>query len=322
MMINKALILGLVTLIPGYARMPLLSRASIGRTGGTDSARYCYGVWLRHLIMAHRNGLSTQPETVAELGPGDSLGIGLAALLSGANRYYGLDRVPYADNERNLVIFDQLVDLFSRRASIPDASEFPAIKPFLDSYDFPSYLLTARRLSDALQKERVASIRTLLARLGKGPHSQSHLGYFAPWDDNAISQSESVDMMFSQAVMEHVQDVEQTYRRLFRWLRRGGFMSHQIDFKSHGYASEWNGHWAYSAISWRLIQGTRPYLLNRLPHSAHEKMLSKVGFKVAADVTLHTTSRLKFQQLSQPFRSSLTEQDLVTSSAFMQSVKA
>ena len=54
-----------------------------------------------HLVMAHRSGLSTQPEVVAELGPGDSLGIGMAALLTGAEVYYAFDVVEYASNQRN-----------------------------------------------------------------------------------------------------------------------------------------------------------------------------------------------------------------------------
>jgi hypothetical protein len=76
---------------------------------------YCYEVWLKHLTLLWANGLRTIPDTVAELGPGDSLGTGLAALLSGANHYYALDIIRYADTPRNLMIFDQLVDLFQRR---------------------------------------------------------------------------------------------------------------------------------------------------------------------------------------------------------------
>ena len=56
--------------------------------GATPSARYCYAVWLRHLIHVRRCGLRGIPETVAELGPGGSIGCGLAALLSGCARYY------------------------------------------------------------------------------------------------------------------------------------------------------------------------------------------------------------------------------------------
>src|SRR5436305_1646470 len=104
---------GAATYIPG------LYKIRKERTGGTDTAAYCYGVWLKHLTLLWANGMHTIPDTVAELGPGDSLGTGLAALLSGANHYYALDVVYYANTPRNLMIFDQLVNLFQRRTGRP-----------------------------------------------------------------------------------------------------------------------------------------------------------------------------------------------------------
>src|SRR5690349_3534046 len=84
------------------------------KTGGTDSARYCYTVWLRHLWLIHRAGLPTKFAAVVELGPGVSIGIGLAALLCGAERYTGLDVENLIDRDRNLAIFDELVELYRR----------------------------------------------------------------------------------------------------------------------------------------------------------------------------------------------------------------
>ncbi|MBM4372890.1 MAG: hypothetical protein FJ098_14650, partial [Deltaproteobacteria bacterium] len=78
----RQLLWGIATFVPGVR---FLDRRG---TGGTGSARYCYSVWLRHLVLAKDRGLLDQvPATVAELGPGDSIGIGLAALLSGATAY-------------------------------------------------------------------------------------------------------------------------------------------------------------------------------------------------------------------------------------------
>ena len=134
-------------------------------TGGTNSARYCYSVWLRHLVIAHMNGLPTAPTNVAELGPGDSLGIGLAALLSGANNYYALDIVKFANIGRNLEVFDELVELFNKRERIPDSTEFPEAYPRLESYEFPAYILTDARLRDTLDQRRVESIRTILTSM-------------------------------------------------------------------------------------------------------------------------------------------------------------
>src|SRR5689334_3926898 len=87
MIVYRRMILNSLLLVPGMQRLqeirsPLRKR-HLG-TGGSSSARYCYSVWLRHLSMAARLGLNTDPKDVAELGPGHSIGVGLAALLSGA----------------------------------------------------------------------------------------------------------------------------------------------------------------------------------------------------------------------------------------------
>ena len=124
----KPIVRGAITYIPGVER--LLQRP----TKWSGEPRYCYSVWLRHLTLARKHGLSAPLQTVAELGPGDSLGMGLAALLSGADRYYAFDIVRYAVSERNLEVLDALVELFRSRAPIPDASEFPMVKPVLDDY--------------------------------------------------------------------------------------------------------------------------------------------------------------------------------------------
>jgi hypothetical protein len=102
----RSLMIGIATYISGVRSL------SSRMTGGTISARYCYSVWLRHLIMLHRAGQRTRFDTMVELGPGDSLGTGLAALLSGVQRYIALDALQYGSSERNLAIFEELVALF------------------------------------------------------------------------------------------------------------------------------------------------------------------------------------------------------------------
>ena len=48
-----AVIKGIVTFIPGITKF--IQKTS-GATIGSTSARYCYSVWLRHLIIANKNG--------------------------------------------------------------------------------------------------------------------------------------------------------------------------------------------------------------------------------------------------------------------------
>src|SRR6187551_210047 len=106
------LLYGIATFVPGVA-------AIFGRGGGdTKSARYCYSVWLRHLIKAYETDPSfVHPKVVAELGPGDSLGIGVSALLSGTDEYYAFDLVKHANVARNVRVFEEILSMFETRAA-------------------------------------------------------------------------------------------------------------------------------------------------------------------------------------------------------------
>jgi len=313
----SSLLKGFSTYLPGLSHG--LGRGRENQEG-TGSARYCYSIWLRHLVMLAENRLPTQFETVAELGPGNSLGVGLAALLSGADRYYSLDQIRFAEDRRNLEVFDELIQLFKSRASIPDQTEFPEAKPLLSSYEFPDFILTAERLSQALRAERIESIRRSLLDPKAEDGAGARIVYFVPWDDSSVLQESSIDLIYSQAVLEHVDDLERTYEALAGWLKPHGILSCQIDFKCHETAAEWNGHWTYSDFVWNLIRGRRPYLLNRRPHSAHIEFLKKYGFEIVCDVRFEKASKIKQKHLASQFKS-LSEEDLITSGAFIQAVK-
>ena len=114
------IIKGMLTNVPVFNAW----RKSRASTGGTDTARYCYSVWLRHLVTLNMYGFRITGARVGELGPGDSIGIGLAALLSGAAQYVGLDIVPFSAKANLERIFDELVQLYSRREPIPDNDDF------------------------------------------------------------------------------------------------------------------------------------------------------------------------------------------------------
>lgn len=302
----KAVLAGMATYLPGYDL--------IRQTGGTDSARYCYSVWLRHLALAHRNCWpGRMPGVIAELGPGDSIGIGLAALLSGVEKYCALDIVRYSDLQNNLEIFDELVKLFTNRAAIPADDEFPLTNPKLDDYAFPGDLLGDDLLDVALDPDRIADIRWSIEHVDA---QQSKIQYVVPWADPAVIRPHSVDMIFSQAVLEHVNDLPAVYAAMRQWLKPGGIMTHQIDYKCHGKADSWNGHWSYSDAVWKIVVGRRPYLLNRIPHSEHMRLLRKNDFDIVMEKPIRSESTLCRHQLASRFRS-LSDEDLTTSGAFI-----
>ncbi len=298
--------------------LPVLRERVCGGTGGTLSARYCYSVWLRHLVRAHERGLNPLVHSLAELGPGDSLGIGLAAMLSGVAVYRALDAKVHAARERNVAVLGELYRMFQQRAPVPGDMEFPDVHPKLASYDFPCQILNDEVLEIALRAERVAAIRAALED-GNERIDGIRIDYIAPWEGFSLRAPASVDMVISQAVMEHVEDVAGTYRALFVMLKPGGLMSHNIDFRSHGLTRDWNGHWTLADRTWRLVKGSRPYLINRLPHSAHGDALEGIGFRVVAD--WRRGGQIIERSRLAPAFGGLSDEDLTTSGALMLSVK-
>jgi hypothetical protein len=299
----KYVMLGALTYIPGLHS--LLRRG----TGGTISARYCYSAWLRHAVFAARHGKLKTAGVVAEIGPGDSLGIGLSALLSGFDRFYAFDRVAHAAAEKNLVVFDELLGMFRARARIPDDTEFPEMRPKLDTYDFPHDVFS--RLDTSLVPARTDGIRRDLQGLSGA------VRYVAPWEESDVVPDASVDFIISQAVLEHIDDLFPAYKTMARYLRVGGLMSHQIDFKSHGTADKWNGHLAYSRATWSAMRGRLPYLLNRLTYSSHRRMWDELGLEVLTEQLHERVDGIPRKDLAREF-SDLPDGDLRVAGAFVQ----
>lgn len=278
-------------------------------TGAGGTARYCYSVWLRHLIMADRAGLPADPATVAELGPGESLGAGIAALLCGAERYFAFDVHPFADAARDLRILEEIAALLRARAPVPGGDEFPRLLPRLDDLRFPERLLPPARLNRSLAAERVGAIREDLASPARnGPDAR--VSFRTRWFSPDMVAPASVDMIFSHAVLEHVDSPADTYAAMARWLKPDGFLSHMIDFKSHGTADAWNGHWSYPDWIWRLIRGRRAYFLNRAPYSLHRGWLAAAGFRIRRDLRYARTDGLPARRLHPRYRA-LPAEDLV-----------
>jgi len=304
---TRAVLKGLLTFLPGATRL-----FPKGKTGGTDSALYCYEVWMKHLTMLHAHGMERMPRVLAELGPGDSLGIGLAALLSGVERYFALDAVRYSDTKKNLPILDELVRLLGRRAGRPSAG-WPDYDRYLDGGLFPSHILSESLLGESLSPERVVRIRASLLDADAG---DSMIVYTAPWSDERVVERGTVDAVISHAVLEHVTDPDAAYRALARWLRPGGMMSHQIDLTSHGITREWNGHWAVTEALWRAALGRRTYLLNRLPCSVHIDLMKRHGFEIVHLMKKQRGPGIDRSRLSRRWRG-LTDEDLACSDLFV-----
>lgn len=288
------------------------------RTGGTCSARYCYSVWMRHLIHYYQIKKNI-PRVVAEFGPGDTIGSGVAALLCGVEKYYALDFTRYAGMRNIDTIFDQLLKMIRERSDIPDDSEFPGVYPKLKSYSFPDYILTDEILEECLNDERVNRIKSELRQVRDGRKAEM-IHYLAPWwKENTVAIK--CDMIFSQAVLEHIDDYAYAHHVIANVAKVGAVVSHQIDFSCHGCADQWNGHWAYGSLTWRLIYGTRPYFLNRAPLADHINEMIKSGIKIQKCVRIRGTDSISRKDASRKYRK-MSEKDFHTRGAYVLGIRS
>ena len=285
-------------------------------TGGSFSAEYCYSVWLRHLVHLHRNGLiqsAAELRQVAEIGPGDSLGTGMAALYTGAQQYRALDIIRHADIHANRRVNDKLLELFLQRTDIPHEA-FTDLSPALSAYHFPGELLRVDASACWKLHEHIRH------SLGQSEQADTPIRYILDWMDEKVTPSGELDLIFSQAAMEHVADIRLAYRLMHRMLRKGGIISHQVDFRAHEMTDEWDGHFYIGPRTWKLLAHGRKYPMNRLPLSAHLQALTDSGFRLSAVVKQTGASTRPGQEPAVP-GVHFDPDDRVTMGALIQAVK-
>ncbi len=294
------------------SRLPILSQLVCRSTGGTSSAG-CYTVWLRHLAQLRRHNAWPPFGAVAELGPGDSIGIGLCAILSGAPKYLALDARKYGNNSSQLVILNEIISLFEATNNSQRSPTFPGVWP-------PALSLEPAQCPSK-DPNTVSRLRRSLDSGDDKPLASDQIEYIAPWNqENLLSYPSEIGLVFSQAVLEHVDNISDLYISLGKKLRPGAIMSHVIDFTSHGLATTWHGHWTINDFQWHIIRGRRPYLINRMPWSMHRRLLESNGFKIIETIVKHDQA-LARARLAPSLAPIFEEDDLRTAGVYVIAMK-
>ena len=259
-----------------------------------------------------------------EIGPGDSLGVGCAALLSGAEQYVGLDLAARADARHDVQLLDELVSMFAHHAPIPDDRIFPNLLPKLSAYNFPNRLFAddgPRHIR--IDNDRVQSIRAALLDRQDVLYDNVPVGYMVPWGMRTLDR-QSVDLVITQASLQDLahdadrSELAGAFAAMSRWLRKGGIMSHQIDF-SFPLGAEWNHHWHYPEAAWRVLRGNRQAFENRVPLSVYLQLCDEYDFQVVSVKRVEQPG-LPREKVAPRFRD-LPEADFGTSSAHIVAVR-
>jgi len=299
--------------------IPSISRST--GTGGTIAPRYCYGIWLRHLRMIAKAGVDHVRDVVVEIGPGDSVGTGLAALLTTGKRYIALDVVPHAAAVVQSSLLDAIADLLRAKTPIPDANEFPKVFPRLPDYRFPSDVLDGDRLARRLAPSHIEQVRSALDHMGTDD-PKAAIRYACPWSRSSVPPK-SADLVFSQAALQEIDNrggaLRSTFESMATWLKPGGIVSHQVDLGMYG-AEPWDRHWTYGDMTWTMIRGQRPNYINREPLSTYEELCEEFGFDVALLDVVEETPSVARGRLAPRFRP-LDERDRTARAVHIVAVK-
>lgn len=228
------------------SRLPLggasWQKLGLFEPGAMDDAAYALKVFRTHFVAA---GAPLPGFAFLELGPGDSLASAVIGRAFGAARAWLVDAGAYASRER--AVYERLFDLLDRELDGATTAEL-------------------RRAED---------ITALLAACG------------ARYLEGGLASLEEVpggacDFAFSQAVLEHVPRAEfaATCAELHRILKRGGIMSHQIDFRDH--LGGGLNHLRFSSRLWEAPWFARRsgFYTNRLSLAEIREAMELAGFRV------------------------------------------
>jgi len=159
---------------------------------------------------------------------------------------------------------------------------------------------------------------------GTFEHFPSNSGESLPFSDN------SIDYLYSNAVLEHVIDPEQTLKEIYRVLKKGGITAHQVDLRDHRDFTKPLEFLTYSQEEWNrelaeIKKGSPSNHMNRWHFNDWKAGLMKVGFEIEEFYTNMFADKAYLQTIQPKLHSdfrSLSEEELQSISIFFVAKKS
>ena len=104
------------------------------------------------------------------------------------------------------------------------------LAPWEEAYHRRFYADLADELARSAPAADVSPLRALVTANG---HDERIITLVASSLEELPLQSGSVDIVFSNAVVEHLYDLDSSFKQLYRITRPGGLGLHQVDFRDH-----------------------------------------------------------------------------------------
>ncbi|MFZ2187717.1 MAG: class I SAM-dependent methyltransferase [Candidatus Moraniibacteriota bacterium] len=181
-------------------------------------------------------------KNILELGPGGSIGFGLLALKYGAKKYYVIENISHT--------FITNKQLLSYRKLLEDNGVLISkyfIKNTANQYAYnPAFIE--------------------FIKIGQ--------------DSSYKLPDESIDIIYSCAVLEHVHDLDLCFTEMARVLRRDGIMNHQVDLRDHIFSQK--SIWFLNFSDYwfdKLFKNTGEYV-NRKRLSDYEKLIHDKNLEI------------------------------------------
>lgn len=241
--------------------------------GNMDDTDYALHIAQQHLSRLNSTQ-SIEGSTCLELGPGDSLASAIVANAYGAKKFYLVDTGKFADE--NLSIYAAIATKLRAKGLKPiDFSNISSTSEMLE-------MVNAEYLTNGLN-----SLKTV--------------------------QSDSIDFIWSQAVLEHVRisEVGPLFTEFFRILKPGGLMSHSVDFKDHLGGALNN--LRFSSRLWESnLMANSGFYTNRIRYGEMLQRMENAGFQAnSAEAEQWDTPKILRHQLAKEFRN-LSDSDILT----------
>ena len=229
----------------------------------------------KYLISRSQGRLDITDKVVLEVGPGDSMGMGLLFLAHGAKKVYLVDRFKHI---------------------------------FWDDYDAIYYRNFLSEISNQDVPNRSVVKEALRIKNGKIILNPDLLEYRLGDAAKIPLEDSSVDFLFSNAVVEHVRHAELAVQEFARVTKDSGFNVHEVDLRDHFFSKEPLRLLSYSDWLWDFMTCNRPGYSNRLRCSDYCKIFKSNKFII--ERLFHTRTIEQTQVVSLKLSSKFKEYPL------------